>query len=113
MRSVAVTRSTWIWSQFREVGSIADGCFGAPQAATFEFDAVGVVKEPVQDRVGIGGIADGMMPRRGRKLAGHDGRFAAVPIFQDFEQIMPGLGIQGLKPSYVDGSRLAMAERTF
>ena len=110
---MAVTRSTWIWSQFREAGSIADGCFGAPQAVAFEFDAVSIVKEAVQDRVGIGGVADGMMPRRGRKLAGHDGRLAAVPIFQDLEQVMPGLCIQGLKAPYVDGSRLAMAERTF
>lgn len=88
-------RSTWVGCQFREVGSIADGFFGAPQAVTFEFDAVGIVKEAVQNRVGIGGIADGMMPRRGRKLAGHDGRLATVPIFQDLEQIMPGLSIQG------------------
>ena len=94
---MAVTRSTWIWCQFREVGSIADGCFGAPQAVTFEFDAVGIVKKAVEDSVGIGGIADSMMPRRGRKLAGHDGRLAAVPIFQDLEQIMPGLCIQRLK----------------
>ena len=65
--------------QFREAGSIADGRFGAPQAVTFEFDAVGIVKKAVEDSVGIGGIADGVMPRRGRKLAGHDGRLAAVP----------------------------------
>ena len=73
------------------------GCAIAPQAFAFKFDTMCVVKEAVEDGIGVGGISGGMMPQRGRKLAGHDGRLAAVPIFQDLEQVVPALCIQGLK----------------
>lgn len=36
-----------------------------------------------------------MMPRRGRKLAGHDGRLTGVPIFQDLEQAVPSCASSG------------------
>ena len=39
-----------------------------------------VVKEAVEDRVGIGGISYGVMPRGRGKLAGDDGRLATVAI---------------------------------
>ena len=106
-------RSTWIGCQFRGRRSIVDGRFGAPQAFTFKFDTVCVVKEAVEDRVRIGGISYGVMPRGRGELAGHDGRLAAVPIFQDLQEVVPGLGIERLKAPYVDGSLLQEVERIF
>ena len=93
--------------------SIVDGRFGAPQAFTFEFDAVGVVKEAVEDRVGIGRISYGVVPRGRGKLAGDNGRLPAVAVLEDLQQVVPGLGIERLKSPYVDGPRLAIAERMF
>ena len=109
-RSVAVTRSTRIACQFRGVRSIVDGRSGAPQAFTFEFDAVGVVKEAVEDRIGIGGIAYGVVPRGRGKLAGDDSRLAAVPIFQDLQEVVPGLGIQGLKAPIIQNEQFDAGE---
>lgn len=48
---------------------------------------MGVVDEAVQDGVSQGGIADGLMPVLDWKLAGDDGRAAAMAIFEDFQQI--------------------------
>ena len=56
---------------------------------------MGVVEEAVEDSVGIGGVSYGVMPRCSGELAGHDGRLSAVPVLQDLEQVVPGLGIQG------------------
>ena len=109
-RSVAVTRSTWIGCQFRRWRSIVDGRFGAPQAFTFKFDTVCVVKEAVEDRVGVGGISYGVMPRGRGELAGHDGRLAAVPIFQDLQQVVPGLGIERLKAPVIQDEQLDAGE---
>ena len=48
---------------------------------------MGVMDEAIQDGVSQGGIADGLMPVLDRKLAGDDGRAAAMAIFEDFQQI--------------------------
>ena len=98
------------WCQFRRARSIADGRSAAPQAVALKFDAVSVVKKAVEDRVCVGGIAYGVMPRGRGELAGHDGRLSAVAIFQDFEQVMPGLGIQGLKAPVVQNEQLDAGE---
>ena len=52
-----------------------------------------VVKKAVEDRVGIGGISYGVMPRGRWELTGHNGRLPAVSVLQDLEQVVPGLGI--------------------
>jgi hypothetical protein len=56
---------------------------------------MGVVDEPVEDGVGIGGLVYGAMPGLHRKLAGDDGRRAAVSVFEDLEQIMARLRSEG------------------
>jgi hypothetical protein len=45
--------------------------------------------QPVADRIGDAGFANGGMPGRGRELAGNQRRGAFTAIFQHLEQIPP------------------------
>jgi hypothetical protein len=47
---------------------------GVPQRGTLQLEAVGCVDEAVADRVGQGGISDGLVPRLDGELAGDEGR---------------------------------------
>jgi hypothetical protein len=60
------------------------------------------VNETVKYRVGIGGIADDVMPGVHGDLTGDDGRAAAVSLFEDFEKVMAGAGIELLQPPIVE-----------
>jgi len=71
---------------------------------------MGIVNEAVQDGVGVGIVADGVMPGRHWKLAGDDGGAAAIAIFQDFEQIVASLGIEGLKAPVVQDQQFNLAQ---
>ena len=53
---------------------------------------MGVVDEAIEDGVGIGWIADDLVPAVHGDLAGDDGRFAAVSFFEELQEIMtPGI----------------------
>ena len=54
-----------------------------------ECDLVGVMHEPVEDGIGEGGIADGVMPLGHRQLAGDHGSPGVVAIVQQLEQVAP------------------------
>jgi hypothetical protein len=76
---------------------LADGPGGrdrAPstQAVAGEIDAVGVVDETVENGVGIGRVAEHGVPFVDRKLAGEDGRAAAVAFLEDLVEIVAGGG---------------------
>ena len=60
-----------------------------PHAFSGECQAVSVMNEAVEDRVGECRVADGLVPVLDRQLAGDDRRAAAVSIFEDFEQVAP------------------------
>jgi hypothetical protein len=45
------------------------------------------VDEAIADGVGMGGLADQVVPARDRDLAGDDGRAALGAIIEDLEQI--------------------------
>ncbi len=55
---------------------------------------MGIVDETIEDGVGIGWIADDLVPDRYRQLAGDDRRTPAVALLEDFEQVVPGVGIK-------------------
>ena len=57
------------------------------KALATQFDAVGVVDDPIEDGVGQGGIADKFVPAIDRKLTGDDQRAGAVAILDDLQQI--------------------------
>ena len=59
----------------------------AAQCATGERHAVGVVHEPIQDRIATRGVADVVVPVFNRALAGHQRGAAAGATLNEFEQI--------------------------
>ena len=93
-------------------GQSLDGCGGrvAAQAVAGEIDAVGVVDEAIEDGVGVGRIADQLVPFVDRDLAGDDGRAAAVAFFEDFEQVVAGGGVERLEAPVVEDEELHAAE---
>ena len=97
----------------RRGGQSLDGLVGAwaSQAVAGEIDPVGVVDEAIEDGVGVGGIADHLVPFVDRDLAGDDGRAAAVAFFEDFEQVVAGGGIERFEAPIVEDEQLDAAER--
>ena len=70
---------------------------------------MGVVDEAVEDGVGIGGIADEVVPLIDGDLAGDERGAAAVALFEDFEEIVAGAGIERLKAPVVEDKKLDAA----
>ena len=60
-----------------------------------------VVDETVQDRVGVSGISDGFMPAIDGKLGSDHRRAAAVALFEDFQEIVTGGGVERLQPPII------------
>lgn len=54
-----------------------------------EGQSVSVMDEPVENGVSQGRIANGVVPVLDRELAGDDRGAAAVPIFEDLQQVAP------------------------
>ena len=72
------------------LGSVIGGFLhGASEGGAFQLDAVGPVDQAVEDRIGDGGVADGVVPGRDRELAGHDGGLEAVAILEDLQEVVP------------------------
>jgi len=70
---------------------------GASQAVAGEINPVGVVDDAIENGVGIGGIADQLVPFVDGNLAGDDRRAAAVAFFENLEEIVTSGGIEGLE----------------
>jgi transposase len=60
--------------------------------------------------VRVGGIADDLAPRRKRELGGDDRRSAAITLFEDFEQIVTGAGVERLEAEVVENEEIGAAE---
>ena len=67
-----------------------------------EIDPVRVVDDAIEDGVGIGGIADQLVPFVDGDLAGDDRRSASVAFFENLEQIVTSGGIERLEPPVVE-----------
>ena len=74
----------------------------ATQAVAREIDAVGVVDETVEDRVGIGRVADDSVPFVDRDLAGEDGRAAAVAFLEDLVEVVASAGVKRFETPIVE-----------
>ena len=81
------------------------------QTVAGEIEAMGIVHEAVQNGVGVSGVADHCVPIFDGKLAGDDGGSAAVALFEDFEQVVTGLGIKRFKSPIVKNEKLNAAKR--
>ena len=71
------------------------------QTVTSEIDAVRVVNQAVEDSVGVGRIADQLMPFVDGDLAGQDRRAPAVALLEDLVEIVAGTGIKGPQSSRI------------
>ena len=67
--------------------------------------------EAIEDGVGIGRVADGLVPVLDRKLACDDGGFAAVAFFENLEQVVAGLSIERFEAPIIEDEKLDAAER--
>src|SRR6202171_2320078 len=74
-----------------------------------EFDAVGIVNEPVQDGVGIGRIADYFEPSVYWKLRGNHRGAASVAFLEDFQKIVTGGGVERLQAPVVEDQKVGAA----
>jgi hypothetical protein len=71
---------------------------------------MGIVDEAVQNGVGVSGVANDLMPGRQRELGCDDRRSTAIPLFEDFEQIVTGAGVERLEAEVVENEEIGAAE---
>ena len=71
---------------------------------------MGIVDEAVEDGVGVGWIADHLVPCRYRQLAGDDRRAAPVAFLEDFEQVVARPGVERFEPPVVEDEQLDAAD---
>ena len=76
-----------------------------------EINPVRVVDDAIEDGVGVGWIADQLVPFVEGDLAGDDGRAAAVTFFEDFEEVVTSGGVEGLETPVIEDEQLHPAER--
>src|SRR5208337_443512 len=83
----------------------AMGAFLA-HAFAFELDPVRVMDDAVEDGVGIGGVADEIVPFLDGRLAGDDGGAAAIALLDEFEEVVAGRGVENLQTKIVEDEHL-------
>ena len=64
------------------------------------------MEEAVEDRIGVGGIADNVVPFVDRQLAGDDDRATAMTLFQELQKVVPGAGVKLFKAPIVEDQKL-------
>jgi hypothetical protein len=69
-----------------------------------------VVNEAIEDGVGVGGIADHLMPGGQGKLGGDDRRSAPISLLEDFEQVVTGSGVERFEAEIVEDKQIGAAE---
>jgi len=79
---------------------------GPTHAFAGQFDPMGVVNETVHDGVGVGGIVDDLVPTVQGKLGRDDGRASPISLLEDFEEVMPGAGVERLQPPIVENEQI-------
>ena len=68
-----------------------------------------VADDAVDDRVGEGGLADGIVPFRQTQLDADQAGSVVVSVLNDFEEIAPLIGIEAFLPQSPRIRRLALA----
>jgi len=80
-------------------------------ALAVQFDAVGIMHEPVEDSVGECGIANHVVPVFDLNLAGHEGRGGVEAVLHDLKQIARLFRRQGFRSPIVQYKQFDPAER--
>jgi hypothetical protein len=78
---------------------------------TGEIEPVRVVDDAVEDCIGVGGIADQLVPFVDGDLAGDDRRSAAVAFFENLEEVVARGSVERLEPPVVEDEELHATER--
>src|SRR5258707_12289620 len=76
------------------------------QALSFEFDAVGIVDEAIEDCVGDGWISDNFVPAIDGQLAGDDDRTSFISVLDDLEQIAALIGVERLRSPVIKNEQI-------
>src|SRR5260370_23744092 len=94
------------------VGSSGLGRGGelSAQRIALEFEAMGVVDDAVEDGVGDGRLAGGLVPSVDRDLAGGEGCAAAVALLDDLQEIAALVGPERFEPPVVEDEQPHLAE---
>src|ERR1700689_3048966 len=71
-----------------------------------------VVGEAMEDGVGVGRVADHLVPFVDWDLAGEDGRASAVAFFEDLVEIAAGAAVERGEGPIVEGEELNAGEAT-
>ena len=82
-----------------------------PEALSLEFDAIGIVNEAIEDRVGDGGVSDDFVPAIDGQLAGDDDRTRFVSVLDDFEQITALVGVERFWSPVVQDQQVESCDR--
>src|SRR5437773_6702896 len=73
-------------------------------------DLMGVVQEPIEDRVGEGRIADVVVPELEWKLAGDERRAAADAVVEEFEQVTAFARADGRDGEVIDHHEIDLGD---
>ena len=71
---------------------------------------MGVVNETVQDGIGIGRVADYFVPSVYWKLGGNHRGAASIAFLEDFQEIMPGGGVERLQAPIIENEQIGAAQ---
>ena len=66
--------------------------------------------EPIEDGISQGGVSDSLMPVRDRQLTGNDCGVRIIVVFKYFQEVMPSLVIEWLKPPVIDDEELCSGQ---
>lgn len=69
----------------------------ATHGVTDEFEPVSVVNQAIEYGISVSWVVYELMPFGNWKLAGDECRATTVAVFEDFEQIMTGIGVDSLE----------------
>ncbi len=83
---------------------------GPAHAFTAKLDAMSVVNETIEDGVGIGWIADYFVPSVDRKLGGNHRGVASVAFLEDFQEIVPGGGVERLEAPVIENEQIGASQ---
>ena len=82
------------------------------EALSFEFDAVGVVDEAIEDCVCDCGIPDNFIPAIDGQLAGDDDRTSFISVLDDLEQIAALIGVERLRSPVIKNEQIETSDST-
>jgi hypothetical protein len=71
---------------------------------------MGIVNKAVQDGIGVSRIADHAVPMIYWKRDCHKSGAAAITLLEDFEKVLPGLGVEYVQTEIVEDKKIGAAE---